>query len=463
MERESNRTEKSSFRDPSGFLFFQDGVLYRQINQSYQEDFDLLKKSGLLNRLIKEKLLTTHREVDSKLAKTKDAYQVIQPERIPFISYPYEWSFSQLKDAALATLKIQKIALEYGMILKDASAYNIQFLDGKPILIDTLSFEKFQEKPWVAYKQFCQHFLAPLALMSYTDIRMGQLLGIYIDGIPLDLTAKLLPQKTKFNPQLLLNIHLHAKSQAYFSDKPQSSRIEKQAKLGKNRLVSIVNGLESAIRGLNWQPKGTEWADYYNRTNYSKKAFKEKAIIVERFLKKAKPSNVWDLGGNTGEFSRIASGKGIPTVSFDIDPAAVEINYRLVKERDEKYILPLVLDLTNPSPAIGWENEERESLIERGPIDTAMALALIHHLAISNNLPLAMIAKFFNGICDFLIIEFVPKEDSQVRRLLATREDIFPNYNHAGFEEEFGRFFDVTAKEQVRGSERIIYLLERKG
>ena len=225
MERESNRTEKSSFRDPSGFLFFQDGVLYRQINQSYQEDFDLLKKSGLFKRLIKEKLLTTHREADPKLARTKDAYRIIQPERISFISYPYEWSFSQLKDAALATLKIQKIALEYEMILKDASAYNIQFLEGKPILIDTLSFEKFQEKPWVAYKQFCQHFLAPLALMSYTDIRLNQLLRIHIDGVPLDLAAKLLPQKTKFNPQLLLNIHLHAKSQTYFSDKPQSSRI----------------------------------------------------------------------------------------------------------------------------------------------------------------------------------------------------------------------------------------------
>ena len=460
MERESNRTEKSSFRDPSGFLFFQDGVLYRQINQSYQEDFDLLKKSGLFKRLIKEKLLTTHREADPKLARTKDAYRIIQPERISFISYPYEWSFSQLKDAALATLKIQKIALEYEMILKDASAYNIQFLEGKPILIDTLSFEKFQEKPWVAYKQFCQHFLAPLALMSYTDIRLNQLLRVHIDGVPLDLAAKLLPQKTKFNPQLLLNIHLHAKSQAYFSDKPQSSRIEKQAKLGKNRLVSIVNGLESAIRGLNWQPKGTEWADYYHKTNYSKKAFKEKAVIVERLLKKAKPNNVWDLGGNTGEFSRIASDKKIPTVSFDIDPAAVEINYRLVKERDDKYILPLVLDLTNPSPATGWENKERESLIDRGPVDTVMALALIHHLAISNNLPLAMIAKFFRRVCKSLIIEFVPKEDSQVQRLLATREDIFPNYNQDGFEKEFQKEFQIITKEGIRGSKRTIYLMK---
>lgn len=461
MGKENNRTEESSFRDPSGFLFFRDGILYRQVNQSYKENFNLLKKTGLLRKLIQEGLLIPHREVDLIFAKTKDAFKIIQPEIIPFISYPYEWGFSQLKDAALATLKIQKIALGHGMVLKDASAYNIQFWNGKPVLIDTLSFEKLQEKPWVAYRQFCQHFLAPLALMNYTDIRLNQLLRIYIDGIPLDLASKLLPQKTKLNIPLLLNIHLHAKSQTYFSDKPQSSRIESQAKLGKNRLASIINGLESAINGLEWQPKGTEWGNYYQGTNYSRSAFQQKKLLVKKFIALAKPKTVWDLGGNTGEFSRIASDKRIPTVSFDIDPAAVEKNYRLVKEQGERYLLPLVLDLTNPSPAIGWENRERQSLPERGPVDTVFALALIHHLAISNNLPMEMIAKFFQRVCKFLIIEFVPKEDSQVRRLLSTREDIFDHYTQDNFEKEFSRFFTILKKKSIEGSKRVLYLMKK--
>ena len=459
MKKTSKKVE-GSFRDPSGFLFSQDGTLYRQINKAYQEDFDVLIKSGLAKKLIKEKLLIPHREVSLEKAQTKDAYKVIKPTLIPFVSYPYEWSFSQLKDAALLTLKIQKIALGHGMSLKDASAYNVQFLEGRPILIDTLSFERFQEKPWIAYKQFCQHFLAPLALMAHTDIRLSQLLRVHIDGVPLDLASKLLPAKTKLNLQLLLNIHLHAKSQNYFADKPQSSSIEKQAKLSKARSIRVINGLENLIKSLEWKPKGTEWGDYYGSTNYSKKSFEHKKKIVERFLKKVKPKTAWDLGANTGEFSRIASDRKIQTTSFDIDPAAVEINYLQVKEQEEKYLLPLVLDLTNPSPAIGWENKEREPLVERGPADMILPLALIHHLAISNNLPLEMIAKFFKKICRFMIIEFVPKEDSQVQKLLATRKDIFPNYNQESFEKEFKKEFKIIEKEDIKGSKRTLYLME---
>jgi ribosomal protein L11 methylase PrmA len=168
------------------------------------------------------------------------------------------------------------------------------------------------------------------------------------------------------------------------------------------------------------------------------------------------------LGANTGEFSRIAAKKANLVVSSDIDPAAVELNYRQVKTGGENKIIPLVLDLTNPSGGLGWANQERMSLAERGPAETVMALALIHHLAISNNLPFSMIAEFFARICQSLIIEFVPKEDSQVQRLLATREDIFPNYTQVDFEKEFGRWFTVTGKEPVKGSKRTVYLLKRK-
>lgn len=204
----------SSFRDPSGFLFFENGTLFRSVNRLYQQNYDHLIQSRLYDKLVENDLLIPHREVQHPAEKRDDEYKIIQPEIVPFISYPYEWCFSQLKDAALALIKIQKQALDCNMVLKDASAYNIQFCKGKPLLIDTLSFEIYKEnQPWVAYRQFCQHFLAPLSLMASRDIRLGQLIRIYIDGIPLDLVSGLLPISTWFKPALLTHIHLHAKAQ----------------------------------------------------------------------------------------------------------------------------------------------------------------------------------------------------------------------------------------------------------
>jgi len=452
----------SSFRDPSGFLFTQDGVMYRQINNAYKENYDLLTKSGLYKKLVAEDLLIPHEETDKKFAETQEAYKVIKPEKIPFISYPYEWCFSQLKDAALTTLKIQKIALDHGVSLKDASAFNIQFFKGRSVLIDTLSFEKFTEKPWVAYKQFCQHFLAPLALMSYTDVNLNKLSELFIDGVPLQLATKLLPIRTKFKPSLLIHIHLHAATQKKYAGKS----IKKEAvarKFSLRSFLGLIDSLEGAIKSLRWEPKGTEWADYYeDKINYTPSSLRDKANIVEGFINISKPKNVWDLGANTGLFSRIASEKGIPTISSDIDPAAVEINYKTVVEKNETNILPLLIDLTNPSPAVGWNNNERDSFLSRGPADTILALALVHHLAISNNLPLGLLAEFFSSMCRWLIIEFVPKEDSQVQKLLSSREDIFPGYTKENFEKEFSKYFVIKKPVGIKNSRRILYLMKVK-
>ena len=200
MNKVTGANISGSFRDPSGFLFSQDGLIYRQINNCYKENYDYLINSGLYKDLLNSGLLISHKEVGSAYARSNDAYKIIRPEPLVFISYPYEWCFSQLRDAALLTLKIQKKSLQHGMSLKDCSAYNIQFKKSKPIFIDTLSFEKYEaDRPWVAYKQFCQHFLVPLALMVYKDIRLSQLFRIYIDGIPLDLAIKLLPFYSYFN------------------------------------------------------------------------------------------------------------------------------------------------------------------------------------------------------------------------------------------------------------------------
>jgi ribosomal protein L11 methylase PrmA len=384
----------------------------------------------------------------------------LEPEVIPFISYPYEWSFNQLKDAALVTLQIQKMALKYGMCLKDASAYNIQFRNGKPILIDILSFEKYQEgKPWVAYKQFCEHFLAPLALMAYKDIRLNQLLKIYIDGIPLNLATKLLPLRSWLRFPLLLHIHLHARSQKYLLNK--NINVDKRT-FSKKSLLSLIDSLESAISKLKWEPEKTEWSEYYKDTNYSQEAMFHKKKLVDDYIEEVKPNIVWDLGANIGIFSRIASNKGIYTVSFDSDPSVVEKSYLQVKNYKERNILPLCVDLTNPSPSIGWSNKERLSLIERGPCDLALMLGLIHHIAISNNVPLIQIADFLSQICRYLIIEFVPKDDSQVQRLLRFRKDIFHDYDEKNFEIAFLNYFSILKREKIVDSKRTIYLMKNK-
>ena len=457
----SNRLP-ASFRDPSGFVFTRDGQLYRQVNRVYQPHYDRLVSSGLLAHLVKNQMMVDSPEVSVEPPLPDLAYRVLAPERVPVLSYPYEWSFSQLKDAALLTLHIQQAALTYGMTLKDASAYNVQFWRGRPVLIDTLSFETYQEgKPWDAYRQYCQHFLAPLALMALRDPSLNRLLQVAIDGVPLDLASRLLPWRTHLNFGLLSHIHLHAGAQKRYAAQgaavartsPSVSRASHQA---------LIANLEATTRALTWKPAGSEWADYYDSTNYSRPAFDAKRAAVQGFLERIHPQRVLDLGANTGVFSRLASAMGVPVVSADIDPAAVERNYLEVKQSGEANLLPLVLDLTNPSPAIGWDNQERSAFFQRVQPDTVMALALIHHLAISNNLPLGDLAQFFSHVGRWLIIEFVPKEDSQVQRLLASRKDIFPDYHKDGFEAAFAPFFSIIDRQSLADSRRTLYLMENR-
>lgn len=463
----------ASFRDPSGFLFCRGGVLYRQVNHAYEREYARLMESGLYERLVKARLLIPHIEVDQAAAESEASsdgerpqsgacFKVIQPERVPFISYPYEWSFGQLKSAALATLSIQKRALKADLSLKDANAYNIQFVRGKATLIDTLSFELYQEgEAWVAYRQFCQHFLAPLATMALTDVRLNQLLRVYIDGVPLDLASELLPLKSRLNFGLLTHIHVHASAQKRYAGEDVKSR-RGTLRVSRQAMLGLVESLESTITKLEWAPRGTEWGNYYDITNYSESAFEHKKQLVGEWTQRLQPSLVWDLGANNGVFSRVAGATGAYVVSFDMDPAAVEQNYQMSKKANEQNVLPLLLDLTNPSPGIGWANRERDSLTERGPAGLVLALALIHHLAISNNVPLLQLADFFAKIGKSLIIEFVPKSDSQVQKLLISRQDIFQDYRRQGFESAFRAKFDIHEAVEIRESERVLYLMERK-
>lgn len=459
----SDQRVGGSFRDPSGFLFTRNNEIYRQVNLSFQKDYELLHQSGLYAELIGTRLLIPHQEVSTEPADKHQAYKVLQPERLSFISYPYEWSFSQLKDAALLTLDLQKRALARGMWIKDASATNIQFHKGKPILIDSLSFEAYPEgQPWTAYRQFCQHFLAPLALMALVDVRLNQLFRVHLDGIELDLASRLLPRATRFNLDLLTHIHLHASAQKRYAGQTTPSG---PGKIGVNKMamLGLIDHLERSVRKLTWRPAGTPWGDYYEETNYNSSAENHKKELVDSYITKTRAKTIWDLGANDGTYSRLASQKGIFTVAMDFDPTAVELNYKQTQNTREENLLPLLVNLMNPSGALGWANQENRSLEERGPADAMMALAIVHHLAIRNNVPLGRIAEFFSRLGEWLIIEFVPKSDSQVQVLLAARKDIFNGYHQEGFVSAFQRFYEIMETEDIHDSERTLYLMKRKG
>ncbi len=447
----------ASFRDPQGFVFEQDGRILRAVAESFKDSYEMLMSSGLYEELVREHILVAHEETT---LNAENSYKVLAPQKIPFISYPYEWSFGQLKDAALLTLDAANRALSHGMILKDASAYNVQFLGSRPILLDTLSFEIHKEGTgWMAYRQFCEHFLAPLTLMSKGDLRANKMLQTFIDGLPLDYSCSMLSGSTFLNPSLLIHIYLHARAQHAFAGK--DIKEVKKKSMPKQSVLALLDNLIDCVNGLKIKESKTTWSHYYTDTNYSESSAKEKERIVNEMIELSNIDEVWDIGANNGHFSRLAASAGKRVISMDLDPLCVELNYRKTKE-EKQNILPLLIDLSAPSPAIGWNNKERMSLTQRGPAPLGMALALIHHLAIGNNVPLPMVAEYFQSLCKQLIIEFVPKDDSQVQRLLSSREDIYPDYNEAGFRKAFAEHFDFVRELKIEGSSRTMFLLKRK-
>lgn len=452
-------THPASFRDPSGRIFKSGNTLLRLVDVSYADAYDHLIASGLYDSLVSAGWLVAHQERDDLQAAYPDAHKILEPELVPVISYPYEWCFSQYKDAALLTLRIAQKALEHGMILKDASAFNIQFLRGKPVLIDTLSFDLYHPgKPWDGYRQFCQHFLAPLALAAHVDIRFLKWMQSSVDGMPLDLASRLLPWQTRLDLGGLGNhIHLHSRLQATFSSSGKA--IPQTPEVARAILDNLYTQLTKCVTRLNWKLGGTEWADYYDITNYSAESFRQKQDLVREYLQHANPTRVWDMGANNGYFSREASALGMETVSSDIDYSAVEVNYRKVREDGEDKLLPLAVDLTNPTPAIGWANTERDELPGRIQADLVLALALIHHICISNNVPIRNFLNYLRGCARWAIVEFVPKEDSQVQTLLRTRKDIFDSYNLDAFLSQAAELFEVVQVRKIPESEHHLVLL----
>jgi ribosomal protein L11 methylase PrmA len=294
--------------------------------------------------------------------------------------------------------------------------------------------------------------------MAKVDPGLNSLLKIHMDGIPLPLARRLVPLRKLLTFGLFIHFFYHANSQQKYADKGETLRDLKR--LSPGQMLNLAFSLRDTIDGIRWQPKGTEWIDYYNDTNYSDTSMNNKIEMVKGYFEKIpRPRMVWDLGGNTGFISRAVQEYADHIICFDVDVAAVEKNYLQVKENRETKILPLVMDFNNPSSSIGFASRERFSLKGRGRADLGLVLALIHHLAISNNIPFSYLAEYFSSLCNYLIIEFVPKEDSQVQRLLLSREDIFPEYNIENFEKEFSRYFNIIAAKKVSDSERTLFLM----
>lgn len=453
MTKKINR-EVSSFRDPAGYIYYSDDKVYRKIFKCYFKQYNHLMSSGLYDLLVEKKLLVAHKEIE----RTKD-YITLEVEKIPFISYPYEWGYEQFKDASLLTLEINRLALEYDMILKDASGFNVQFLNGMPIFIDTLSFDFYEEgAPWGAYGQFVRHFMGPILLMKHVDERLNCLLKNYIDGIPVDLAEALLKGRGGFTAKQ--HIKWHSKAIAKHSD---SEKQVKTFKMPRVKLKQMIDMMIRQIDKLNRVENNSEWGDYYQHTNYDDASDKDKIKLVNNYLKEINLTNediVFDLGANDGKYSRIAAEENGNVISFDIDINCINHNYSMVKKKKESNILPLFLDVTNPTPDIGFGLVERRGINSRGNAKCVMALALIHHIAISNNVLFDDIALWFSKLGNYLIIEFVPKEDSQVKKLLKTRKDIFDWYNVVEFEKSMCNYFKIIKKDRIKNSKRIIYLME---
>jgi hypothetical protein len=425
-------------------------------------DWRALHDRGLYGALIRDRLLIEHEDAPLEAAALPGAVAVIRPRELPLLSYPYEWCFSQLKDAALLTLELQRRALAVGMRLKDASAYNVQFDRGRPIMIDSLSFEVADPaEPWPAYRQFCEHFLGPLALISYRGPHCGLMLRDFIDGIPLDFTAELLPGRTRFRPGLLAHLHMHAGAQRRSAKAAPTAEHRQPRRMTQLGQEALLDSLRRAVEGLRWEPGG-HWVQYGIQTSYTERGAASKREIVERMLAASPASVVWDMGANVGTYSTIAAGEGRSVIAFDQDASSVEHHWRSLSAEARASVLPLVLDLTNPSPSLGWGLEERKSLVERGPADVILALALVHHLAIGNNVPLERVAGFFARLGRRAIVEFVPKEDPMATHLLAARPDIFPGYTLEGFRHAFEQHFRVLEEAAIDDSLRTLFLLEAR-
>lgn len=461
-------SEPGSFRDRHSRIFYLEGTILRGLSQKALQNWSCLSGTGFFQRMMAEgKVIKTER-IDLELSFSglplKEWAGVLRHEAIPFISYPYECSFGMLKDAALLQLELVLSALEEGMILKDSSAFNVQWQGTRPVFVDVGSFEQLNaEEPWVGYRQFCQMFLYPLFLQSYKDIPFQPWLRGNLEGIESAHCKNFLSFRDWFRPGVFMHVYLQAKAQAKYGQTNKAIKQElRTAGFHPSLIRANAKRLDKIIRGLVWKRTDSEWADYVARHSYADNDHKMKIDFVRRVIHAHPWDLVWDLGCNTGLFSRIAAENARYVVSMDADPVVIETLYQTLKKEQNTRILPLVCNLADASPSLGWRGTERKSLPSRGKPNLTLCLALIHHMVISANIPLNEFIEWLASLGSDLVIEFVTKDDPMVHRLLRDKDDQYDDYQLDWFKHCLSSLFSVVQKQKLASRTRLLYFCSSK-
>jgi SAM-dependent methyltransferase len=405
------------------------------------------------------------RSADVAETLTKDCAAVLRHERIPFVSYPYEWPFGMLRDAALLQLELLLAALEEDLVLKDSSPYNVQFKGAKPVFVDVGSFERLREgEPWIGYRQFCMLFLYPLMLHAYKGVAYHPWLRGAIDGIPPADIRNLMSFRDRFRKGVFTHVFLHARLERKHAERAGEVKSElRAAGFKKELIVANVRKMRRLVSRLDWSPPKGVWTEYGERNTYTDADAERKAGFVRDGAAATSPRLVWDMGCNDGRYSRIAAEHARHVVSFDADEGPVELLYRRLRDEGDTSILPLTMNLADPSPNLGWRGLERKALPERGTPDLVLALALVHHVVISANVPVREFVDWLAALGTALVIEFPTREDPMVKKLLAAkREGLHPDYEREFFERSLGEAFEVERTERLPSGTRVLYFARPK-
>jgi SAM-dependent methyltransferase len=464
--------EQGSFRDRDGRVFYGPDGVYRGLSVQALAEWERLSSKKFYARFTEAgKLVGTERVDDATAARILPAAEnaeswaaVLKHETIPFISYPYEWCFGMLKDAALLQLELTGAALAADMTLKDATPYNVQWRGASPVFIDLPSFVQLEPgEPWAGYRQFCELFLYPLFLQAYKDVSYHAWLRGSIDGIPASECWGLMSARDVLRSGVLLHVGLAAKMQAAFSKTEKDVKKQlKDAGFNKELIQVNVRKLTKLVSKLTWKASGSEWSDYATHNTYDAANRARKEAFVRHASSTGTRNLVWDLGCNTGDYSRIAAETAPYVVAMDGDHLAIERLYRALREEGNTRILPLVGNIADASPNLGWRGAERKSLDRRGTPDLILALALIHHIVIGANIPLSEFIDWLATLDSDLVIEFVNKDDSMVKTLLRNKEDRYTDYEQPFFEECLTRHFDIAKRETLDGETRTLYFATRR-
>lgn len=458
--------DKGSFRDPSGYVFTEGDRILRAVMPAGATSFVSAYEDGVLRALEAKGLLIPSKRVDADDvllsgyvgARGDTAVALFEHPRIPFLTYPYEWCFAQLKDAAIAHLNLQLLALEHGYELSDATAYNMQFVDGRPIHIDPMSLRPYVDGVhWAGYNQFCRQFLLPLLVESWAGLSFQALYRGSINGISFEDALAILPRRKLFSSVSgFMHVYLHGRAVATGSS---ASMLEKGPvkKLPKARYLAILQNLKDFVGTLETRKRpASYWKTYSEINSYSDTMRERKLEFVQDWASKENPSLIWDIGGNTGDFSLAAiKGGASAAVIVDSDIDSIESAYRLRAKKGAP-LLPVLMNISDPTPNLGWRQSERKGLNERAPADGLIALAIIHHMCIGQNIPLAEAVRWLLQLAPVGIVEFVPKDDPMVKQLLAVREDIFEDYQEDVFLATIAEAHQITAQHRFIENNRLI-------